>query len=94
MPRLNYNPKDLTNALESKLGITFRDGKERTGWFEVDGKKQIRFTIPHVHRSWGKGTISDIRRASKLTNSQFDDLVRCPLSRSGYQRILRQLLGG
>jgi hypothetical protein len=75
--------------LESKLAIQFRDGKERVGWFMLDGRKEIRFTIPHIHSSWGKGTIGDVRRKSRLSSEQFDDLVRCPLSRDDYEKILR-----
>jgi hypothetical protein len=92
VPGLNHSPRDITSALERKLEIAFRDDKERVGWFIFDGKKQLRFTIPHVHAAWGKGTIASIRRSSHLDASKFDDLITCPLSRVEYEAIIREVL--
>lgn len=92
MARLNFSPKDITAALESKLRVDFRNGKERNGWFILDGKKIIRFTIPHVHSTWGKGTVGDVRRKSRLDQQQFKDLVECPLSLTEFEEIQRKLV--
>jgi mono/diheme cytochrome c family protein len=92
--KLNFSPRDLTNSLEGKLGVQFRNGKERVGWFWLDEKKEIRFTIPHIHSTWGPGTINDIRKKSKLNRAQFADLIACPLSRTDFEDVLRLLRTG
>ena len=92
MGKLNYKPRELTNALEQKLSISFRSGPERIGWYLVDGHKKIRFKIPHVHSSWGKGTVNDIIRRSKLTKDEFALLVDCPLTSSDYETLVKARL--
>lgn len=89
MGKLNYNPREITSALEQKLAIGFRRGRERVGWYMLDGRKKIRFKIPHVHPNWGKGTINDIIRRSKLTKDEFRELVDCPLDVDRYEELIR-----
>ncbi len=60
----------------------------------IDGSKKIRFTIPKLHKSWGKGTVNDIVRRSKLTRDEFADLVKCPLSGADYEELIRERLSG
>lgn len=83
------SPRDVTHAIENKLAVPFRDGGERNGWYRLDGKKVHRFTIPHVHNAWGKGTMNDIVRQSALTKDEFKELVACPLSASDYEALIR-----
>ena len=78
--------------MEDKLAIEFRQGPERVGWFVIEGVKTIRFKIPHIHSSWGKGTISDIVRRSKLNHEEFAALVACPMSRADYEALIRERL--
>lgn len=92
MGKLNYQPREITAALENKLSIRFREGKERVGWYYLEGKKAIRFTIPHIHKSWGPGTINDIARRSRLTKDEFGQLVDCPIDARSYEEIVRSRL--
>lgn len=92
MGKLNYTPREITHTLENKLAVPFREGRERVGWYVLDGRKRIRFRIPKLHASWGKGTIADIIRHSRLAKEEFRQLVGCPLTRWDYDDILRQRL--
>ncbi|MCH8089983.1 MAG: hypothetical protein IH955_08240 [Chloroflexi bacterium] len=57
----------------------------------MDGKKITRVTIPHDHKGdVKKGTLASIRRQVHLDNEQFADLVDCPLTRPGYETILKE----
>ena len=87
----NIGGRRLTNALENKLDLDFRSGKERTAWYRVDGKKQVRVTAPKVHGSKDVpvGTAGSIQKQLHLTRQQFLDLVACPLSSGDYEEIIR-----
>lgn len=75
MGKLNLHPRDVTSALENKLSVAFRGGAERNGWYVLDGRKVHRFTIPHVHGTWGAGTFNHIVRQSVLSKDEFKELV-------------------
>lgn len=76
---------------ENKLGIEFRTfGKEYNGWFEKEGKKICRITVPKGRKDVGKGLYRSMARQLKLLVDDFDDLLECPLDRNGYERILRE----
>ena len=90
MGKLNYKPREIVRALEGKLSIEFREGPERIGWYILDGRKEIRFKVPHVHSSWGKGTIHDIITRSKLNKDEFRELVDCPIDGTRYEELIRQ----
>lgn len=92
MGTLNYSPREITHALEHKLGVLFQDARERKGWYVLDGRKRFKFRIPRVHPSWGPGTIHSIVRTSRLTKSEFSELVACPLTRDTYDTLLRERL--
>ena len=94
MGKLNFKPREITNALEGKLSIGFRGGPERVGWYILDGRKEIRFKIPHIHSSWGKGTINDIISRSKLNKDEFRELVDCPIDSARYEELIRQRMAG
>jgi hypothetical protein len=91
--KLNYRPKEVTHALENKLEISFHTGKERNGWYMLDGRKVLRFTIPHEHGTWGKGTMHDIVRKSMLDKDEFRDLVSCPMTSGDYEALIRERKG-
>ncbi len=90
MGKLNFKPREITSALEGKLGINFRDGKERIGYYVLDGKMTVRFKIPHIHPTWGPGTIKDIIRKSLLSRDEFALLVACPLNAERYEQLVRE----
>lgn len=73
-----------------KLGMEVKDSNHRHALLYVDGKLILR-----TKRSFGSkmldGNIpSLIRQQMKLDQSQFDDLLACPLNRAGYIEILRK----
>jgi hypothetical protein len=92
MGELNYSARRVTRTLESKLGVRFEDRRERVGWYVLDNREEVRFKIPRLHESWGKGTIADIIRRSRLKKPEFRKLVGCPMTRTMYDDILRQRL--
>lgn len=80
----------VANALKKKLGLRFRSGKEQTGWYELDGKKILRVTVPKGRGDLPSGTANSIREQVYLSKKQFADLVNCPLKGKGFEEIIRQ----
>lgn len=92
MGLLNFKPDDIQGAIDGKLKPERRPGgKELQSWFVLDGARLFRITTPHKHSmsSVPPGTVNAIRRSLHLTQPEFADLVRCPLSGSDYERIIR-----
>ena len=72
-----------------KLDLEVRSTKYNYGWLVVEGKKILR-----VHFSHGSGDIPDkvtskIRGQLKLSEKDFRDLIKCPLTYQDYIAILR-----
>ena len=70
-----------------KLKLVTRNTGDRQAWFVYDGRQILR-----TKRSHQKGDLpfaSKIRTQLKLTEDQFRDLIRCPLTYDGYVNILR-----
>ncbi|MDQ1336838.1 MAG: hypothetical protein QG552_3788 [Thermodesulfobacteriota bacterium] len=72
-----------------KLELEIRSTTHRYSWFSVGGRKILR-----VHFSHGKGDIpgkvtDKIRSQLKLNRKDFRRLIECPLSRDGYESILK-----
>lgn len=88
------NPRRITRALERKLRLDFRSGSERNAWYVLDGRKQLRVTIPRVHgSSFSPEVLRDLRNQLKLNQLEFDNLVTCPMTGSNYANKIRELLG-
>ena len=85
--------KKMVSCLEDKLSVDFRHGKERTGWYCLDGKKILRVTITNVH---GSDTLS-IGVATKLKNSlqlgreEFIMLYDCSMGGREYEDKIRSM---
>lgn len=89
MKNAEYNTRDVRNTCESKLEIDFRTtGKEYNGWFVHGDCKICRITVPKGRKEIGKGLYHSMATQLALTNSQFDDLLVCPLKKKGYIEIL------
>lgn len=89
MPR-QFTYREVTGALEEKLGIPFRSGGERTGWFYHEGVKVTRVTVPHVHGgTFPPGTIHGIRMQTLLSTTEFEALLDCSMTGAGYLSALR-----
>jgi len=78
--------KDIERIF-SKLNLKVRSTGHNYGWLIVDGIKILR-----VHYSHGKGEIpgnvaNKIRGQLKLSQKDFQDLIKCPLSYEEYLKI-------
>lgn len=88
--KLNYTKQEVAHAIKKKIGNP-RSKTERNVWYILDGKKVLRVTYPHGNGILPTGTTRSIISQLKLTKSQFKDLVRCPLTNSHYEKIVRSL---
>ena len=87
--------RDVEAALEKK-GVR-RKEKGNHNFFiyftEEEGKKTKVFTkTSHgaKHRDIGSALLSTMARQCKLAKQEFEDLVKCPLSRDQYERQLEE----
>ena len=74
----------------SKLQMEIRESGDKLAFFVYKGKR-----ILSTRRSHGKGKIEGniphkIRTQLKLNESEFRDLVQCPLEYDGYVEILKK----
>lgn len=91
MGLLNFSHREVTRALTNKVRLSFRGGKERNAWYELDGVARLRVTAPKSHRGGvTPGTLKQIRNDLRLSTSQLGDLIRCPLSGRDYEQLVRQ----
>jgi hypothetical protein len=89
--KLNYTKQEVAHAINKKIGSNPRSKTENNVWYILDGKKVLRVTYPHGNGVLPPGTTNSIISQLKLTKSQFKDLVRCPLTTIGYEKIVRLL---
>lgn len=73
-----------------KLDLKVRSTGHNYGWLIVNGRKILR-----VHYSHGKGDIpsvvvNKIRGQLKLSQKDFIELIKCPLTYEDYLNILKQ----
>jgi hypothetical protein len=96
MTRLNLPAKDVVDAVTDKLQLSnLRRTKEQFGDFCLDGKKQFTVKLPNVHGgnpNLSPGYQKAVRNRLRLTQAQFYDLVRCPMSRKDYENLIRSKL--
>jgi hypothetical protein len=90
MPRFNCSKVEVARALQQKLNLHFRSGKERNAWFHLDGVPVIRVTMPKGRGQLAPGTAESIRNQVRLSRAEFLDLIKCPLKESDYLRIIRK----
>lgn len=88
MKNAQFKALDVVNACKQKLGVRFRGGRERTGWFRLQRKKIARITVPKGRGSLRKGTYQSMARQLFLTISEFDALLDCSLHYADYIKIL------
>lgn len=84
-----YNTLAVKRQCENKLSIQFRGTKEYNGWFEYQGTRICRITVPMGRKPIKRGTHASMSRQLGLTVDQFDDLVQCPMKYEGYIACLR-----
>ena len=88
----DYHPRQLSRTFERKLGIDFREGKHRVGWYFLDGRKAFRVTMPNVHENWGPPVQRSLLKATMLPPDEFNNLVSCSMTGPQYEARLRQIL--
>ena len=92
MARLNFSPRDVNHAIETKVPGERRLRSEAHYWCILDGKRLFRVTIPKVHSvsSVPPGTLNQIVKSLKLSKPQFGEFVRCPMTGGDYEAFLRE----
>lgn len=88
MKNTKYNTADVKKCCEVKLDIKFRDRKEFNGWFWLDDRKAARITIPKGRKFIPPKTYRSMAVQLRLTISEFDDLLDCPLNKVNYENLL------
>lgn len=85
MKNANYDTSDVKRICENKLQIAFRDGKEFNGWYLLaDGRKAARVTVPKGRKELPPKTYKSMAMQLRLTVSDFDALLECPLTKDKY----------
>jgi hypothetical protein len=94
----NITAKDLQGIIQ-KLSLEQTQRKRRAPhpvyWYRLDGKKELRITLPNVHGDSGSistGFLQQIKKSLRLSNREFEDLVECPLTGEDFEGIVRARL--
>jgi len=93
----NPSAKDLHTVIR-KLDLEYvgtRRAPHPVYWYCLDGKKQLRITIPNVHGGSGSistGFLDRIRKSLRLTTHEFERLVDCPLTAQDDECMIRTKL--
>ena len=90
MKNTEFHTHDVKRCCESKLGIRFRDGAEYNGWYRLQDKKVARITIPKGRKPVPPKTYKSMATQLKLSVSQFDELLDCPLTAEGYRTLIEK----
>ncbi|MBN1270895.1 MAG: hypothetical protein JXB26_01375 [Candidatus Aminicenantes bacterium] len=83
---------DVKKKCEEKLNISFRDGKEFTGWVKKNSKKIARITVPKGRKYIPPGTYSFMAKQLKLSVSEFDSFLDCEFKYDKYICIIKDRL--
>jgi len=95
----NITAKDLRKGVVQKLSLEAtpsKRGREPVYWYFIDGRKQLRITVPNIHGGSGsvsKGYLTQVRHDLMLETRQFEELVDCDLTAEEYEEIIREKLG-
>ncbi len=88
MDNKKYHTLDVKKCCQSKLGIAFRSGNEFNGWFELEGYKMARITVPKGRKPIPPKTYKAMASQLKLSVKEFDQLLQCPLSYDIYKQMI------
>lgn len=84
----DFSTQQVKNVCERKLNIVFRCNKECNGWFEYEGKKISRITVPKGRKPIPAKTYKSMAKQLKLSVEDMDNLLACPLNLEKYLAIL------
>jgi hypothetical protein len=85
-----YDSREVIRKLA--LEKTQARSHDEVYWYYLDGKKQLRVTMPNRHgssKSLSTGFIKSIRDDLLLSTREFEDLVDCPLTAEKFEEIVR-----
>lgn len=85
-----WKKNQVKSSLEKKLYINFGGGKELNGWLYYKNREILRVTIPKGRDELKIGTQNSIRNKLRLSSTDFDDLINCPLKLEDYIDILKE----
>ncbi|HEY3347580.1 MAG TPA: hypothetical protein VGK71_08165 [Nitrospirota bacterium] len=86
-----YKKQDVEGAIIRKCKTEFRDGSERNAWYEYNGIKILRVTIPKGRGDITPGTLSSIKNQLKLTREEFDKFIKCTFTATDFEEKMRNL---
>lgn len=86
---MSFKKQEIRKAIEKKLSLKPRRGKENFVWYELDGNRILRITYPKGSGEIPKGTESSMRFQFRLDKREFKSLIKCPLSAKDYENIIR-----
>lgn len=89
MKNNTFSTADVKRCCEKKLDIEFRSGKEFNGWFILNGLKVARLTVPKGRKPIPPKTYQSMAAQLKISVTEFDDLLECPLGRNEYEKIIK-----
>jgi len=85
--------KKIKKSLLGK-GFGAAEGSKHTKYFfYYKGKKTSVFTFlsrGSSHKNYGKELLDKMSKQLKLTNSQFEELIECPLTEKDYIELLKR----
>lgn len=84
----DFNTQHVKSVCETKLHISFRCNNECNGWFEHEGKKITRITVPKGRKPIPPKTYKSMARQLRLSVEEMDNLLACPLRLENYLAIL------
>jgi predicted transcriptional regulator len=82
----------VANALCSKGFINTEKDHHRFIYYTLTGIKTAVFTKISrgaSHKGISKGILAQMAKQCRLSNAEFRDLLDCPLSREGYENLLK-----
>lgn len=82
--------REMEQTLLSK-GFRRRDGDHRYFHLYIDGRRTAIWTkFSHGAGEYGDALLAKVRQQLRLTRTQFDDLMDCPMGFEGYVTALRE----
>lgn len=89
-----YEEKEIRNSILNKINPEIKSGsrsKHDKGRISVDGKLRAKVKIPNNHnRIMKKTKFQYIAQDLQLKESEFNDLIDCPLTGPQYYDLLRK----
>jgi len=91
MGREQSNTDELRRRCETKLRINFRSNKELNGWFEFNGVRVCRITIPLGRKPLKLGTYKSMAKQLHISTQQLDGVIECPFGHADYLEELARI---